>query len=98
MTKIYLMYSIMYQSAYACIIHSQQHVVAVSDSLGMVSIVNCEGAEFRVQQSWRAHEFEAWIVCLGQQPHRVFSGGDDCRLCVWDTRTRLERPAMTSRE
>ena len=52
----------------------------------------------RLRQSWHAHEFEAWIVCLGQQSHCVYSGGDDCRLCVWDTRGELEKPAMTSRE
>lgn len=81
--------------------NSQGQVVAVSDSLGAVSIVDCVeggGGGLRLLQSWQAHQFEAWIVCLGWQSHLVYSGGDDCRLCLWDTRSQLEKPAIICRQ
>ena len=74
---------------------SAQPVMAVSDSLGRVSVV--DGSSGRVLYAWRAHEFEAWIVALGKQPHIVFSGGDDCRLRLWDTRTGCVKPSITSK-
>lgn len=75
--------------------------MAVSDSRGAVSIVDSGeggGGGLRLLQSWHAHEFEAWIVCHGWQSHSVYSGGDDCRLCLWDTRSQLEKPAITCRQ
>ena len=47
--------------------------------------------------SWKAHQFEAWITALGHQSHLVFTGGDDSRLCVWDTRTGCKKPCFVSR-
>ena len=76
-------------------------MVAVSDSLGAVSVVTFEGGGGgggKVIERWQAHEFEAWIVCFGHQTHMVYSGGDDCRLCVWDTRTKTTRPAAVMKE
>lgn len=53
--------------------------------------------------SWLAHRYtpscgaEAWIVCVN--PHcspgscrEVFTGGDDCKLHGWDTRTPVQGP------
>ena len=78
--------------------HSQQNLIVTSDSLGKVSIIDGGRASFRVLQSWRAHDFEAWIVCFGSESHTVFSGGDDCRLCVWDTRALDGGPLTANRE
>ena len=50
-----------------------------------------------VTKQWTAHNFEAWIVALGVDPSLVFSGGDDCRLCVWDIRTDCSKPSLTSK-
>lgn len=75
--------------------------MAVSDSQGAVGIVDWEeggGGESRLLQSWLAHKFEAWVVCLGWQSHSLYSGGDDCRLCMWDTRTKPEQPAIVCRQ
>ncbi|KAI9632499.1 WD40-repeat-containing domain protein, partial [Dioszegia hungarica] len=43
--------------------------------------------------SWQAHAYEPWIAAWDVwDPNRVWSGGDDCVLKVWDVRM-LEIPA-----
>ena len=77
-------------------------MVAVSDSLGRLSLVDWGrgggGGGGQVTRSWRAHQFEAWTVSLLSQPHLLCSGGDDCAMNIWDTRTDLKQPAISSRE
>ena len=72
-------------------------VIAVSDSLGQVSTIQLEQAGPRLLHQWKAHEFEAWIVSFGSEPHTLFSGGDDCRLCMWDMRAGFMKPRFTSK-
>ena len=77
---------------------SSQPVIAVSDSRGRVSMVElADGGSSRLLYGWKAHEYEAWIVAFGYEPSIVFSGGDDCRLCMWDTRTGCVKPSFTSK-
>ncbi len=72
-------------------------MLAVSDSLGRISMVEVGAASTRLLHGWRAHEYEAWIVALGRQPHLVYSGGDDCRLRVWDTRVGFVKASLVSK-
>ena len=45
----------------------------------------------------KAHEFPAWIVAYDYyHDATVLSGGDDCRLKVWDTRA-LTRPVLVNK-
>lgn len=81
-------------------LHSDQSTVAVSDSQGFLSLIELsQPSGPRLVQRWKAHQFEAWIVCCGggSDPHTLYSGGDDCRLCQWDTRGSLNKPNFTSK-
>ena len=72
-------------------------MVAVSDSQGGISLVEVSQSGPSLLQHWKAHQFEAWIVSFGSDQHTVFSGGDDCRLCQWDTRADTTKPTFTSK-
>lgn len=78
--------------------HSPLHrCIAVSDSRGQVGIVElCESGS-KVTRLWKAHGYEAWITCFGEDERVVFSGGDDCKLCMWDLRVSTTAPLLTSR-
>lgn len=72
--------------------------IAVSDSKGCVSIVDLEESD-RVSHHWKAHDYEAWICAFDyHNTSHVFSGGDDCKLKLWDLRMSLETAAWTSRK
>lgn len=82
-------------------IYSQHQMVVTSDSMGGVSLINCQDGgwgELRVTEKWQAHNFEAWCVCFGCETHTILSGGDDCRLCMWDTRIQPKKPVTISKE
>lgn len=70
----------------------------MSDSLGRVGVVElCESGP-RLKQVWKAHGYEAWIVCFGPEGESVlYSGGDDCKLCRWDLRTGTSKPCFSSK-
>ena len=76
---------------------STSSAVAVSDSQGCVSIVDLGDSGPTLAKRWKAHQFEAWIVACGCDEHTVFSGGDDCRLCCWDTRENPTKPTLVSK-
>ena len=82
---------------FTCFHFSEEATVVVSDSLGRVTMVKVEGSSCRCLDSWKAHQFEAWITALGHHSHLVFTGGDDCKLCVWDTRTDCTKPCFVSK-
>ncbi len=71
--------------------------VAVSDSKGQLSLIELSATGGRLSRQWSAHCYEAWIVAFGHEPSTLYSGGDDCRLCVWDLRTTCSHPAMISK-
>jgi len=82
---------------FTCFHFSEEATVVVSDSLGRVTMVKVEGSSCRCLDSWKAHQFEAWITALGHHSHLVFTGGDDCKLCVWDTRTDCTKLCFVSK-
>ncbi|KAJ3301987.1 hypothetical protein HDV03_005520 [Kappamyces sp. JEL0829] len=62
--------------------------LATSGSDGSLSLLARSPAGLDCVSEWHAHDFEAWIACWDPaDPHRLYSGGDDCKLKVWDTRT-----------
>ncbi|XP_075217689.1 diphthine methyltransferase [Lycorma delicatula] len=71
--------------------------LAVSDSKGCISIFLLNDNSLELQYHWKAHEFEAWIVSYNySNTNVIYTGGDDCRLCVYDTRC-TDSPVLTSR-
>eukprot|EP00731_Ephydatia_muelleri_P028491 Em0020g135a len=69
-------------------------VVVSSDSSGCLHLVDV--ATGTTTSSWKAHDFEAWISALDHDSSVVFSGGDDCRLHMWDARN-TKKPLLTSK-
>ena len=89
---------LLFFTSFSLLFHfSEEATVAVSDSLGRITTVEVGESGPRCLDSWKAHQFEAWITALGHQSHLVFSGGDDSKLCVWDTRTGYKKPCFVSR-
>ncbi|EDQ87881.1 uncharacterized protein MONBRDRAFT_26922 [Monosiga brevicollis MX1] len=72
--------------------------VAVSDQLGCISELQFrpEGVERVYHQ--QAHDFPAWIVAYDYHHTDVLiSGGDDCRMKIWDTRADTGRPSIVNK-
>ena len=74
--------------------------VTISDSGGCVSVVRIaeRGHEVSLDQKWKAHNFDAWITAYDcWNMHVVYSGGDDCLLKAWDTRTECYKPIFVNK-
>jgi diphthamide biosynthesis protein 7 len=74
--------------------------ITISDSGGYVSVLKLaeNGNEVSLDQKWKAHNFDAWITAYdGWNTHLVYSGGDDCLLKGWDTRSECYKPIFVSK-
>ena len=74
--------------------------VTISDSGGCISVVKLaeNGSEVLLDQNWKAHNFDAWITAYDRwSTHIVYSGGDDCLLKGWDTRTECYKPIFVNK-
>ncbi|KAF2075608.1 hypothetical protein CYY_003076 [Polysphondylium violaceum] len=60
--------------------------IVTSYSDGSLALFDVDGGA--VTNRWIAHDYEAWICAYNyHNTSMVFSGGDDCKFKVWDTRT-----------
>ncbi|GAA99174.1 uncharacterized protein L969DRAFT_93636 [Mixia osmundae IAM 14324] len=70
-------------------------VCSISD--GSIALLD-GAADFCITETWRAHDFEPWIAAFDYwQPACVWTGGDDCKLKVWDTRSSFTEPVMVNK-
>ncbi|EGC38971.1 hypothetical protein DICPUDRAFT_75478 [Dictyostelium purpureum] len=64
--------------------------VIVSFSDGKVGIFDVNSLDNAISR-WKAHDYEAWICAFNYHNESiVFSGGDDCKFKIWDTRIAVE--------
>ncbi|XP_006817686.1 diphthine methyltransferase-like [Saccoglossus kowalevskii] len=72
--------------------------IVVSDSAGEVTLCNYTDSGVTSILQWSAHQYEAWIAAFDYwQPCVVYSGGDDCKLKCWDTRTACDAAVLVSK-
>lgn len=74
--------------------------ITVSDSDGGISVMRIaeNGCEIELEQKWKAHNFDAWITAYDRwNTHVVYSGGDDCLLKGWDTRSPCYKPIFMNK-
>ncbi|XP_078691350.1 diphthine methyltransferase-like isoform X1 [Branchiostoma floridae x Branchiostoma belcheri] len=79
---------------------SSEPAVISSDSQGQLTLcqVPPTATGINIVSQWKAHDFEAWICAFNYwEPTTVYSGGDDCKLKGWDTRTPCTHPTFVSK-
>ncbi|CAE6412163.1 unnamed protein product, partial [Rhizoctonia solani] len=70
----------------------------VSRSDGKVSVLRSRESHFQVDTTWHAHDYEPWVAAWNYwTPAVAYSGGDDCKLKGWDTRTSCDVPIFTNK-
>ncbi|KXN73190.1 WD40 repeat-like protein [Conidiobolus coronatus NRRL 28638] len=65
--------------------------IATSHSDGSLAITEiCEsniGYSLETKNRWVGHDYEAWIIATNYfDSNTIYSGGDDCKLKIWDRR------------
>jgi len=65
-----------------------QPCIASSYSSGEVQVSQLSPTSLTKLNTWKAHEYEAWICAFNHfNPSIVYSGGDDCLFKGWDARS-----------
>ena len=61
--------------------------IALSGTSGRVYVGALANDALRLENSWEAHDLEAWAVAFDTAaPHTLYTGADDAQLKVWDLR------------
>nr|CAD7462564.1 unnamed protein product [Timema tahoe] len=78
-------------------ISEENPLLTVSDSRGGITLLRLTGSTLERVDSWRAHNFEAWITAFDYwNTSIVYSGGDDCKFLAFDWRCS-PNPVSTNR-
>ncbi|MCO5608425.1 hypothetical protein L7F22_062635 [Adiantum nelumboides] len=74
--------------------------ICISHSDGGLSVIDIRGSKVEVSQHRaKAHSFEAWCAAYDTwRPGILYSGGDDCHFCCWDTRAGLCQPVFREKK
>ncbi|XP_052814891.1 diphthine methyltransferase-like [Mya arenaria] len=72
--------------------------VVSSDSTGQIHVHQVGESSLVALETWKAHDYEAWIAAFNQNDTQiVYTGGDDCRLKGWDLRVGTASPVFNSK-
>ncbi|ESO12261.1 hypothetical protein HELRODRAFT_93198 [Helobdella robusta] len=70
--------------------------IVVSYSNGFLATHVCTETGMNILHQWKAHDYEAWICAFNYfNSNIIYSGGDDCKLKLWDKRC-LKKAVVTS--
>jgi diphthamide biosynthesis protein 7 len=63
--------------------------LALSGTTGRAFVGQLAPDGLKLVNAWQAHDLECWAVAFGgeEEPHTLFTGGDDSTLKRWDLRT-----------
>lgn len=65
-----------------------------SYSNGNLAMIELSNTGTMTKRQWKAHDYEAWITAFDCHcKDLAYSGGDDCKLKIWDLRTDLSWPS-----
>ncbi|KAG0693499.1 Diphthine methyltransferase [Chionoecetes opilio] len=77
---------------------SDDPLIAISDSKGKITLIQLGNEELKPQQSFPAHEYEAWITGFNYWNKNIlYTGGDDGKFRCFDTREAPAAPVFTNR-
>lgn len=72
--------------------------ITVSGSNGYITCLSVTGNETEIINSWKGHEFEAWVSSFDRHSDQlIYSGGDDSKFCLWDLRS-LSNPVYSNKK
>lgn len=78
------------------IYQSESPKIVVSHSDGGISLNDVSEGGITTMETWKGHDFEAWIAAFDHfDPNTVFTGGDDCRFKAWDVRSECRQPLFS---
>ena len=62
--------------------------LALSGTTGRAYVGQLSPDGLKLVHTWQAHDLECWAVAFGgeDEPHTLFTGGDDATLKIWDMR------------
>ncbi|KAI9603041.1 hypothetical protein H4Q26_002351 [Puccinia striiformis f. sp. tritici PST-130] len=73
--------------------------IVCSLSNGQIVLLTQHPTTMNEEHRWNAHQFEPWTCGFDYwQPETILTGGDDCKLKVWDTRNSFVQPVLTNKQ
>jgi len=73
-------------------------VTSISDGIIAILSPNAQG-QLSVSETWNAHDYEPWIVAWDRSSgQHIWTGGDDCKLKLWDRRQGFARPCSLNKD
>ncbi|QRV76170.1 WD domain, G-beta repeat protein [Ceratobasidium sp. AG-Ba] len=77
---------------------AEPHVLCLSIDWNDRVLQESHESQMEVDSTWYAHEFEPWVAAWDYwSPRIVYSGGDDCKMKGWDTRTTCDSPTFVNK-